>query len=207
MKKIVILGPSGAGKTTLAHGLGHTLKIKVFHLDRLFWQRGWKRKTWYERVEIVEQLIQQENTWIIEGSYLASFQPALQEADTIIFLDMAPLVCAIRVIKRHLTSTDQVRRRDIPEGCADRLTISHLWKVLTFTFHDRRKIKHCLLSYPPDHVLWLRSTKDVQDFLVQLERNTSTTMHSYQTFSPSPAHTNSVPRPHAWSQRSPIGQR
>ena len=44
MEKIVIIGSPGAGKSTFARKLGSILKIKVVHLDRVFWQPGWKEK-------------------------------------------------------------------------------------------------------------------------------------------------------------------
>ena len=85
MKKIVIIGSSGAGKSTLARELGSILKIKVFHLDRFFWQRCWKRETSDTRIDILQDFVR-EKQWIIEGSYLSSSELHLHEADTIIFV-------------------------------------------------------------------------------------------------------------------------
>ncbi len=45
MEKIVIIGSSGAGKTTFAIELGTILNIKVLHLDRHLWEHDWKGKT------------------------------------------------------------------------------------------------------------------------------------------------------------------
>ena len=43
-EKITIIGLPGAGKTTLAKKLERIYNIKVYHLDRIFWERGWKGK-------------------------------------------------------------------------------------------------------------------------------------------------------------------
>src|SRR5689334_10402366 len=104
MDKIVIIGPAGAGKTILARKLGYKLHIKVFHLDRLFWERdwkgetkdNWKAKTKDTRIAILDKLVQ-EKQWIIEGTYICSSEPRLNAADTIIFLDTALLVCLLRI--------------------------------------------------------------------------------------------------------------
>src|SRR5438874_11532330 len=100
MEKIVIIGSPGAGKSTLARKLDSKLKIKVFHLDRCFWQRGWKGETGDTRIDILNRLVLRDKQWIIEGTYLKSSGPRLEAADTIIFLDTPPLVCLWRIFKR-----------------------------------------------------------------------------------------------------------
>ena len=45
MKKIVIPGNSGAGKTTLALQLQQKLNLPLYHLEQLWWLPGWKEDT------------------------------------------------------------------------------------------------------------------------------------------------------------------
>jgi len=165
MEKIVIIGPPGAGKTTLAKELGRMLKMKVFHLDRLFWQRGWKGKTRDTRIDILQGLVR-EKRWIIEGTYLSSSEPRLEAADTIIFFDIPPLLCLQRIIKRH-HECHECSRRDIPEGCIDKLTPFRMLKALAFPFRGRRTLKQMLRSYKSKRIIRLRSGKEVKDFLAQ----------------------------------------
>jgi adenylate kinase family enzyme len=167
MEKIVIIGSPGAGKTTLAKELHSMLKIKVFHLDRLFWQRGWKGKTRDTRIGIMDNLVL-EKGWIIEGTYLSSSEPRLYTADTIIFLDIPPLLCLWRIIKRHRKYHGR-SLRDIPEGCTDKLTLLRMLKVLAFPFRGRRTLKQKLRNYKSKQIIWLRSGKEIKDFLAQLE--------------------------------------
>ncbi len=151
MEKIVIIGSPGAGKTTLARELGPILKIKkVIHLDRLFWKREWKGKTGDIRIDILNRLVQ-EKRWIIEGTYLCSSGPRLEAADTIIFLDTPPLVCLQRIIKRHREYRGH-SRRDIPEGCNDKLTLFRMLKVLVFPLRGRRKLEKELRKYNPKQI-------------------------------------------------------
>jgi adenylate kinase family enzyme len=167
MNKIVIIGSCGAGKSTLARNLDSNLDMKVFHLDRIFWQRGWIQKSMDTRIDILQGFVR-EKRWIIEGNYLSSSELHLEMADTIIFLDITPLVCLVRILKRNLAYRRR-SRRDIPEGCTDKLTLRRVWKVLTFTFHGRRTIKQKLRIYQSKQIFWLRSPKEVEDFLAQLE--------------------------------------
>jgi len=167
MEKIVIIGASGAGKSTLAKGLGPILKIKVFHLDRFFWQRGWKRRTGNSRIDILQDLVR-EKGWIIEGSYLSSAELHLEAADTIIFLDIHPLLCFCRVIKRHWECRRKRFRSDIPAGCTDKLTLFRMLKVLAFPLIGRRMLEKKLHKYESKRIIRLRSDEEVRDFLAQL---------------------------------------
>ena len=120
-------------------------------------------------MDILQDFVR-EKRWIIEGNYLSSSELLLREADTIIFLDIPPLVCLLRVMKRHLAYR-RLSRRDIPEGSTDKLTMSHILKVVTFPLEDRRTIKQKLRNYKSKQIIWLRSRKEVEDFLAQQKQD------------------------------------
>lgn len=193
MKKIVIIGSPGAGKTTLAKELGLVLKIKVIHLDRLFWWRSWRRKNRDERIDILQNIVR-EKQWIIEGTYISSSEPRLSEADTVIFLDMPPLLCLWRVIKRHRKYHGQFRR-DIPEGCTDKLSLLRMMKILVFPVGGRRTIEQLLRNYNTKQILRLHSVKEVNAFLAQQKQDVSAKRTSSST----------VPATKERSSRTPAG--
>ena len=165
MDKIAIIGSPGAGKSTLARELGPMLKIKVFHMDRFFWQRGWKGIDGDTRIDILQEIVR-EKQWIIEGTYLSSSEPRLNAADTIIFLDTPPFLCLQHIMKRH-RDYHGCSRRDIPEGCTDKLTLHRMLKVLAFPVQGRRALEQKLRSYKSKQIILLRSAKVVKDFLAQ----------------------------------------
>ena len=169
MEKIAIIGSPGAGKTTLATKISSMLKIKVIHLDRLLWKRGWQGKSSDTRIDIL-QALDMEKRWIIEGIYLNSSEPLLNTTDTIIFLDIPPLLCLQHIIKRHLAYRGRPRR-DIPAGCTDRLTLLRMLKVLAFPFQEGRTLEQKLRDYESKQIIRLRSGKEVRDFLAQQEQN------------------------------------
>lgn len=166
MDKIVVIGSSGAGKSIFARKLGELLNIKVVHLDRVFWKRDWKEKPRDDRVDILQQLVA-EQQWIIEGSYLSSSDARLNAADTIIFLDMSPCLCLWRIVVRHWKYRKH-SRRDIPDGCTDRISLPLIFKVLTFPLSGRRKLKKKLSAFPTEKVTRLSSRKAVESFLERI---------------------------------------
>ena len=42
MKKILVIGNTGAGKTTFARELSQKLNLPIVHLDRLYWCGEWE---------------------------------------------------------------------------------------------------------------------------------------------------------------------
>ena len=180
MEKIVIMGSSGAGKTTLAKVLAPILKIKkVYHLDRLFWQRDWKGKSRETRIDILQRLVQ-EKRWIIDGNYFSISELHLDAADTIIFLDTSPLCCLWRLMKRH-HEYHGCSRCDIPEECTDKLTRLHMLKVLVFPLRGRRRLEEELRKYNSKQIVQLHSGKEVKDFLAQQKRFADDMMASSTT--------------------------
>jgi len=179
MKRIVILGSSGAGKSTLAKELSSILRIKAYHLDRLFWLPGWIRKDRETRIDIMQNLVR-EKQWIIEGTYLKSSDLHVRMADTIIFTDLSSLVCLLPLIKRHYR--DHARsRRDIPEGCKNKLSLHQMVKVQTFPLNERRIIKQKLRAYKAKQIIRLQSSYEVDHFLAHLKLIADEKRNAYRT--------------------------
>jgi adenylate kinase family enzyme len=88
MKRTVVIGNSGGGKSTLARGLSSAWKCRHVEIDRLLWRPGWELTP----VEIYNaehaRLIAEEN-WIIDGlGRLDSISARLARATDIVLVDM-----------------------------------------------------------------------------------------------------------------------
>ena len=87
MKKIIVIGSGGAGKSTFSGQLGEKLGIPVVHLDKLFWHPNWTRTPEDEWFEIIRREIARDE-WIMDGNFGGTRQIRMQACDTVIFLDM-----------------------------------------------------------------------------------------------------------------------
>jgi adenylate kinase family enzyme len=68
MRRIVVIGCPGSGKTTLALRLGRRLALPVVHLDVLFWRPGGEASDTPSFRDRVSQAIAGD-AWIVDGSF------------------------------------------------------------------------------------------------------------------------------------------
>ena len=95
--KIAVLGYSGAGKSTLARALSSALPLPCLHLDQVHWLPGWTERAQEESRQIVEEFLEQNTSWIIDGNYSGlCLEERLEQADHIAFLNFPRLRCLWR---------------------------------------------------------------------------------------------------------------
>ena len=168
MKKILIIGSGGSGKSTLSKSLGEKLGIEVFHLDKFYWRSGWVKPDSDEWIQTVEQLLARDE-WIIDGNYGGTLRRRVESCDTIVFLDLSKIVCLWRILKRRLTYRQQARP-DMAEGCFERLNLEFVSWVLNYSKRTRPKVLELLrLNAPSKKIFWLTSPQQVEAFLTSLK--------------------------------------
>jgi len=101
MKRVMVIGSSGAGKFTFAARLGELHGLPVVHLDREFWLSGWVEPLKAEWVARADQLAA-EPSWVMDGNYAAAWETRLPACDAIVLLDFGRSTCLARVIRRSL---------------------------------------------------------------------------------------------------------
>lgn len=145
MQRVLVIGISGAGKSTFSRALATKTGLPLIHLDKEFWQPGWvqtPRQEWRERVA---ELAAGER-WIMDGNYDSSLDLRLPRADTVLWFDYPMLRCLRRAMWRAVTTYGRVRP-DMAEGCAERIDLEFLRYIWAFNAKQRPRVVAALARF------------------------------------------------------------
>jgi adenylate kinase family enzyme len=163
MKKIIVIGSGGAGKSSFSRRLGEKLGLPVVHLDRLYWRPNWTKTPRDEWIPIVRREIAKEE-WIIDGNFGNTREMRMAACDTVIFLDMPRWLCMYRILKRTLLYR-QDTRPDMAEGCHEHFDPEFMLWVWNYPNQGRRRVTEQLERYAEKNIVVLRSTREIDSFL------------------------------------------
>lgn len=168
MKRVMIVGQPGGGKSWLAREIGARTGLPVHHMDMIHWQPGWVERPNAAKIAMARAIEAQE-AWVFEGGLSATYDTRLARADTLIVLD-TPLTLRIwRVLTRTLRSWGQ-SRPDLPENCPERFSLE-FWGFIWRTRHSgRQRILHLADQAGPNtKVHILRNAAQVRRYLSTLD--------------------------------------
>lgn len=119
MRRVLVIGCPGAGKSTLTRALAETLGLPAVYLDRLWWKSGWINRTREEFDARLDAALA-EDAWVMDGNYLRTLPRRLERCDAVLFLDYPRRLCLSRALRRILRWRGRTRP-DMAEGCPERL--------------------------------------------------------------------------------------
>ena len=130
MRKVIIIGSPGAGKSTFARKLREKTGLPLYYLD-LIWHRPDQTNISREEFDTRLREILAEERWIIDGNYLRTLEMRIQACDTIFLLDYPADVCLQGAEERIGT-----KREDLP------------WVEQEFD----REFRQWILDFPKDQL-------------------------------------------------------
>lgn len=165
MRRVLVLGSSGAGKSTFATRLGERTGLPVVHLDRMWWRPGWVESTDAEFDAALAGVLAQ-HAWILDGNYGRTLRTRLAVADTAVLLDVPRLVCLARVVRRRFRF-GRGGRPSIAPGCPERITWEFVRWIWTYPSRRRGEVLGLLAEFERrgGRAAVLRSDAEVEAFL------------------------------------------
>ncbi|MEP6900693.1 MAG: DNA topology modulation protein [Actinomycetota bacterium] len=168
MRKILVIGSGGAGKSTFAKRLSEETGIEVIHLDRIYWRAGWTQPPKDEWRKTVENLLKGKE-WIMDGNFGGTMEMRLAACDAAIFLDLPRHVCLYRILKRRLTYRN-TNRPDMTEGCHEKIDFKFLKWIWDYPKKNKPAVEAKLKLFEKEKtIIRLKSNAEVEDFLAKLQ--------------------------------------
>lgn len=134
VERILVVGCSGGGKSTLAQNLSKKFNLEHIPLDRdVRFLPGWIARDKEDQRYILKNLVQRER-WILDGTGPSSLDIRLPRTDLVLWVRVPRWVAlsglALRVC-RHYGKT----RPDMAQGCKEKLPdlefLSYIWNFET----------------------------------------------------------------------------
>ncbi|MBD2436671.1 adenylate kinase [Nostoc sp. FACHB-110] len=172
MKKVAVFGNAGGGKSTLSKRLSELTGLPLHVLDKIQYQPGGVQVS-DEEYQHAHQQILTADRWIIDGfGSMETLWPRLNEADTLIFIDLPLYVHGWWVTKRFITGYLKP-----PEGWPQNSPILKssltsyrvLWLCHKYLTPRYREYIEQVKS--TKNVYHISSTKDISQFFESIEKD------------------------------------
>ena len=158
MKKVIVIGCPGSGKSTVSRALHNKTGIPLYHLDMMYWNAD---KTTAEKSVFLERLstVLEKDEWIIDGNYGSTMELRMAACDTVIFLDYPLRVCLDGIKERRGKP-----RSDIPwiETEEDAEFIEF---IKNYNEQQKPKVLELLEKYSDKNIVILESREQADAFL------------------------------------------
>ena len=158
MKKIIVIGSPGGGKSYFSRKLSKIIEVPVYHMDTIYWHQD---KTHIFREELVDTIntIMSKEEWIIDGNYITTMEQRIKCAEIIMYLDFSTEQC-VEGIKSRIG----IKRDDMP-WMEDTLDEDLLNFVVRFPDETKPKIEILLEKYTDKKVIRISTREHMNSFL------------------------------------------
>ncbi len=108
MRRVMVIGCSGAGKSWLSKRIAREFALPLVSLDAMYWQPGWQPSEPAVWRDTVRRLAGQPR-WVMDGNYAGTFDIRVPHADMVVFLDQPRWRCIIGILTRTMLHFGRTR--------------------------------------------------------------------------------------------------
>ena len=164
MKKVIIIGSPGSGKSTFARKLEAITGLPLFYLDMLYWNED---KTTVSKEVFLERLqsIMENEKWIIDGNYASTMEMRIKACDSVFFLDYPTDICLKGIEERKGKP-----RPDMPWLEAENQDDEFINFIKNYSLEQRPKVMKLLEKYSEKNVIIFCSREESEKFLETIKR-------------------------------------
>ena len=158
MKRVMIIGCPGSGKSTFARALAAKTGLPLYCLDLMYWNPDRTTKPKEEFRAALRETVNLPE-WIIDGNYGSTLELRMEACDTVIFLDYPLEVCLSGVEERRGKP-----RPDMP-WVETELDLEFIEFIKKFNEESRPRILDLLEQYKNKNIVVFSSRAEADDFL------------------------------------------
>ena len=161
LKKIIVIGCPGSGKSTVSRALHNKTGIPLYHLDMMYWNTD---KTTVENSVFLERLsaVLEKDEWIIDGNYSSTMELRMAACDTVIFLDYPLDVCLDGIKERRGKPRSDMPWIETEEG------EEFIEFIRNYNEQQKPKVLELLEKYNDKNIVIFKSREQADEFVRQI---------------------------------------
>lgn len=162
MKKVIVIGCPGSGKSYFSKILKVLVNIPLYHLDMIYHKKDGSQISKEEFDSILDNIMSKDE-WILDGNYQRTLEKRLEKSDTVFLLDYSTDVCIKGANERIGTKRD-----DLP-WVENELDKEFEQRIINFNNEKLPLIYKLLDKYNDKNIIIFKTREQSSDYLEKLK--------------------------------------
>ena len=163
MKKVIVIGCAGGGKSYFSRKLRDATGLPLYHLDNIYWNEDGttlEKPKFYDKLKKILEL----DKWIIDGNYKSTMELRMQACDTVFFLDFSTEVCLDGIKDRHGKPRSDIAWKNTLEEDDEEFVAF----IKSYNIEHRPYVLRLLEKYSNKNIIIFKSRKEADDYIAAL---------------------------------------